>query len=123
MIRLYLEGRRIIDLTGRLVRGRLRSMEYGYIVKHRPGRKHMAAGALSQVPTNQTDYSNIRDDLTSSAVVDYHDQPDERNRNEQTLLTTQKFTAAPQENAYCRRLVKKANALDSSLLYEEFSIF
>lgn len=79
----------------------------------------MVPVALSRLSTNQIDVCDLDIVLTAYVVVDFYNKPVERDRNELTLLTAQRFIATQRENAYCRHLVKKFHASDSYFLEDE----
>lgn len=102
--------------TGWLARWRLHLMELDIEVQHRPGEKHMVVDAVSWLPTNQTDDSDFDDDSLAYAGVNSHDDPDKRDKNEQTLLTIKRFIATQREVAYCHHLVEKSRRSQQSFL-------
>lgn len=85
-------------------------MKFDFEVQHRPGLKRTVADALSQLLTNQTKDSNFDDDLPAYAVADSHDEPNKRDKNEQTSLTIERILAAQREDSHCRHLVERADA-------------
>lgn len=99
-----------------------RLVDFDTKVQHRPGRKQVAVGALSWLPINQTDNSDFDDDITAYVVVKSHEEPDDRNRNEHTLLTVQRFLATQRGVTHCRHLVKSADAPDILFLYNKFCV-
>ena len=56
------------DLTGRLMRWRLRLLEFEYEVVYRPGRVHQVPDALSRLKRGEDDGSDIDDELPTSPV-------------------------------------------------------
>lgn len=62
-------------------------------VRRCSGRKHMALDALPWLFTSQTDVSDFNDELPAYAVSECSDKPDERDKNDQELQTTQRFVA------------------------------
>lgn len=79
-----------MEAAGRLLRWQLPLMKVDYEVQHHPGRKQMAADALSWLSAYQKDDFDLHDQLPACTVADHHDEPDKRNRNEQKRLTIQK---------------------------------
>lgn len=94
-------------------------MEFDVEVHNWPGRKHIAVDALSQLSANQTNDSDLNGVMAVYVMVDSHDEPVKRDKNEQDTSPISKLTAAQRKEVYCQLLTEKSYALTSHFLYDQ----
>lgn len=81
--------------TDWLARCRSRLKEFGFEVKHRPGRKHMAADALSRLSTYQIDGYNFDEDLLLYVNAHFHGKTRQTNHKSANAAVDSKIHSCP----------------------------
>jgi len=100
--------------SARINRWRLRLSEYTYEIRHKPGKDHKVADALSRLPTESLDSTPLDEDIPVLAVeTRASDALEAASPAEAPLgaLTTQEIILGQAEDAFCKERLKELDVL------------
>jgi len=100
--------------NARIKRWRLRLSEYTYEIRHKPGKDHNVADALSRLPTEGLDSSPLDEDISVLAVeTRASDALEAASPAEAPMgaLTAQEIILGQAENAFCKERLKELDVL------------
>lgn len=137
LLRPYVEGSSVIvrtdqktlklipdlkQFSGRLARWRLCLVVFAFEIRHRPGRKNIAADASFRLLTDQEYESDFDYYITTCEENKAHTIKDNKDDIYTKPLTVQSFLSAQEKDLFCNRLAKEVDALDGHYFYDEFCI-
>ena len=97
-----------IDLSG------LRSSEYTYEIRHKPGKDHRVADALSRLPTEGLDSAPLAEDIPVLAIETRAKDVEEAASPAKApmgALTAQKIILCQAEDAFCQERLKELDVI------------
>ena len=104
--------------NARINRWRLRLSEYTYEIRHKPGKDHKVADALSRLPTEGLDSTPLDEDIPVLAVeTRASDALEAASPAEAPLgaLTAQEIILGQAEDAFCKERLKELIADDAQI--------
>jgi len=100
--------------NARIIRWRLRLPEYTYEIRHKPGKDHKVADALSRLPTEGLDSTPLDEDIPVLAVeTRASDALEAASPAEAPMgaLTAQEIILGQTEDAFCKERLKELDVL------------